>query len=190
MRLSYYFYFFIFFPIIKKKKNLSISPSNQYSGLIFFRIDLFDLVVQGIFKNLLQHHSLKASVLWCSAFFMVHLSLLWSHLSVHDYWKNHNFDYMGPLSAKWCLCLLIHCLDFSIAFLPRRKRLNFEPQSPSTVILESNKIKSITVSTLPPSICHKVMGLDTMIFDFLVLSFKPARSPSSVRSLVSLHFLP
>ena len=53
----------------------SISPSNEYSGLISFRIDWFDLLaVQGTLKSLLQHHSLKASVLWCSAFFMVQLS--------------------------------------------------------------------------------------------------------------------
>ena len=55
-----------------------ISPSNDYSGLIFFSIDWFDfLAVQGAVKSLLQHHSLKASVLWCTAFFMVHLSRLY-----------------------------------------------------------------------------------------------------------------
>ena len=63
----------------------SISPSNEYSGLISFRIDL---VVQGTpLKSLLQHHSSKASILQCSAFFVV-------QLSVHDYWKNHSFDYV------------------------------------------------------------------------------------------------
>ena len=60
--------------------SFSISPSNEYSGLISFRIDWFDLLaVQGTLKNLLQHHSLKASILWCSAFFMVQLT------SIHDY---------------------------------------------------------------------------------------------------------
>ena len=55
----------------------NISPSNDYSGLISFRIDWFDLlVVQGILKSLLQHHDLKASILWCSAFFMIQLSHL------------------------------------------------------------------------------------------------------------------
>ena len=55
--------------------SFSISPSNEYSGLIFFRMDWLDLLaVQGTLKSLLQHHSLKASVLWCSAFFMVQLS--------------------------------------------------------------------------------------------------------------------
>ena len=65
--------------------SFSISPSNEYSGLISFRIDWFDLlVVQGTLKSLLQHHSSKASVLHCLAFFMVQLS--------HDYWKKHSFD--------------------------------------------------------------------------------------------------
>jgi len=55
--------------------SFSVSPSNEYSALISFRIDSFDLLaVQGTFKSLLQHHSSKASILWCSAFFIVHLS--------------------------------------------------------------------------------------------------------------------
>ena len=70
--------------------SFSISTSNEYSGLISFRIDWFDfLSVQGTLKSLLQHHSSKASILWCSAFFMVQLS--------HPYvttGKNHSFDYM------------------------------------------------------------------------------------------------
>jgi len=67
--------------------SFSISPSNEYSGLISLRNDWFDLLaVQGTRKSILQHHSLKASILWCSAVFMVQLS--------HDYWKNHSFDYM------------------------------------------------------------------------------------------------
>ena len=65
--------------------------SNEYSGLISLRIDWFDLpVVQRTFKCLLQHHHLKASILWGSAFFMVQLA----HLSVCDYWKDYNLDYM------------------------------------------------------------------------------------------------
>ena len=63
-----------------------ISSSNEYSGLISFRIDWLDLfAVQGTLENLLQHHNSKASVLQCSSFYMVQLS--------HDYWKNHNFNY-------------------------------------------------------------------------------------------------
>ena len=68
--------------------SFSISPSNEYSGLVSFRTDRFDLLaVQETLKSLLQHHNLKASILWRSAFLMVQL------LSVHDYWKNHSFDY-------------------------------------------------------------------------------------------------
>ena len=68
--------------------SFSISPSNEYSGLISFKIDWFDLLaVQGSLKSLLQHHSSKASILQCSAFFIVQL---W--YSLHDYWKNHSFD--------------------------------------------------------------------------------------------------
>ena len=67
----------------------SISPFNEYSGLISFRIDCFDLLaIQGTLKSLLQHHSSKASILWHSAFFKVQLSR-----SIHDYWKNHSFDF-------------------------------------------------------------------------------------------------
>ena len=67
--------------------SFSISPSNEFSGLISFRIDWFDLLeVQGTLKSLLQHHSSKASILWLWAFFIVQLK------SVHDYWKNHSFD--------------------------------------------------------------------------------------------------
>ena len=67
--------------------SLNISPSNEYSGLISFRIDWLDLLaVQGTLKSLPQQHSSKASILWYSAFFMVQLT------SIHDYWKNNNFD--------------------------------------------------------------------------------------------------
>ena len=66
--------------------SFSISPSNKYSGLISFRIDLFEiLAVQGTFKSLLQFHNSKASVPQCSAFFIV-------HTSIRDYWKNHSSD--------------------------------------------------------------------------------------------------
>ena len=69
--------------------SFSISPSNEYSGLTSFKIDWFDLfAVQGTLKNLLQHHSSKASILQHSAFFMAQLT------TVHDFWKNHSFDYM------------------------------------------------------------------------------------------------
>ena len=70
--------------------SFSISPSNEYWGLISFRIDWFDLAVQGTLKSLLQHHSLKASILQ-------HFSLFYglTFTSIHDYWKNHRFAYMN-----------------------------------------------------------------------------------------------
>ena len=84
----------------------SISLSNEYSGLISFRMDWLDLLaVQGTLKSLLQHHSSKASILWCSGFF---LSLTF----LHDYWKNQ-FWLDGPLLAKECLWVLIYCLGWS-----------------------------------------------------------------------------
>ena len=71
-----------------KHWSFSFNPSNEYSGLISFKIDWFDLLaVQGTLKSLLQHQGLKASVLSCSAFFIIQLLY-----SVHDYWKNHSFD--------------------------------------------------------------------------------------------------
>ena len=71
--------------------SFSISPSNEYSGLIIFRIDWFELLaVQGTLNSLLQHHSAKVSILWCSAFFMVRLSHLYMTTG-----KNHSFIYMG-----------------------------------------------------------------------------------------------
>ena len=71
--------------------SFSISPSNEYSGLISFKIDWFQLrAVQGTLKSLLQNHSSKASILWCSPFFMFQFS----HPPIHDHWKNHSFDYM------------------------------------------------------------------------------------------------
>ena len=88
--------------------SFSISRSNEYSELISFRIDWFDLLaVQGTLKSLLQHHSSKASILWCSAFSMV----LPSHLCITTgkmYLWLH-----GSLSVKWCLCFLIGCLVLS-----------------------------------------------------------------------------
>ena len=70
--------------------SFNISPSNEYSGLISIRMDWLDLLAgQGTLKSPLQHHSSKASLLQRSAFFMVQLSLT----SIHDYGKNHSFDY-------------------------------------------------------------------------------------------------
>ena len=98
--------------------SFSISPSNEYSELISFRIDWFDvLAVQETLKGLLQHHRLKASILWHSAFFVFQLS--------HPYMtagKNHSFDYMDFVSKV--MSLLFNSLSrFVRAFLPRSKPL-------------------------------------------------------------------
>ena len=130
--------------------SFSISSSNEYSMLISFRMDCFDLLaVQGTLKSVLQHHSSKASILQCSAFFMVQLS------HPHDYGKNHSFDYKDyKLLANWCLYLFNMLSRFIIAFLPRSKHLLISClQSQSAVILEPKKIKSVSVFIVSPSIC-------------------------------------
>ena len=97
--------------------SFSISPFNEYSELILFKIDQFDLfAVQGTLKSLLQHHNSKASS--PSSQFIINssaLSLLYGPIltSIHDSWKNHSFD-KPYLSAKWCLCLLLCCLGLSL----------------------------------------------------------------------------
>ena len=89
--------------------SFSISPSNEYSGLISFRIDWFDLLaVQGTLKSLPQHHSSKSSIFRCSAFFMVQLS------SVHNYWKNHSL-------TIWTFISKVICFDPLAARMPPEK---------------------------------------------------------------------
>ena len=126
--------------------SFSIGPSNEYSGLISFRMDWLDLLaVQGTLKSLLQHHSSKASILRRSAFFIVQLT------SLHDDQRNHSFDKMD-LAGK-VMSLLFKILSrLFMAFLPRNKCLLISwLQSPSAVIWEPKKIKSDTVSTVSPS---------------------------------------
>ena len=142
--------------------SFSISPSSEYSGLIFFKIDWFDLLaVQGTLKSLLQHHSSKASVLQHSVFFMDQLSHPYKTTGKSIAFTRRTF--VGKLMS-----LLYNMLSrFVIAFLPRSKcLLILWLHSPSAVILEPKKIKSVTVSTSSPSICHEVMGPDAMIFIF------------------------
>ena len=135
--------------------SFSISPSNEYSGLISFRIGWFDLLaVQKTLKNFLRHNNLKASILQHSAFFIVQLSYLYMTtgkiiaLSIWTFVGKVMFLFLNTLSR------------FVIAFLLRSKNLLISwLQSPSTVILEPKKIKSVTVSTFSPSICHEVMRL-------------------------------
>ena len=142
--------------------SFSISPSNEYSGLISFRIDWFNvLAVQGILKSLLQHHSLKASNLQHSALFMVQISHLYMTTGKIKVLTVQTF-------LSKVMSLLFNMLSrFVIAFLQRSKHLLISwLQSQSAVILEPKKIKSLTVSIVSPYICHEVMGLDAMIFDF------------------------
>ena len=163
--------------------SFSISPSIEYSELISFRIDLFDLLaVERILKSLLQHHSSKASILWHSAIFIVQLSDLYMTVGKTTALTIQTF-------VSKVMSLLCNMLSrFIIAFLPRNKCVLISwLQSPSVVILETKKIKS---STFSPYICHEVMGPDAMILVCLMLNFKPAfyspLSPSSRGSLVPL----
>jgi len=119
--------------------SFSISPSNEYSGLISFRIDWFNLLaVQGTFKNLLQDHSSKASILQCLAFFMVQLSHPYISTGKTIAWTRWTF-------VSKVMSLLFNMLSrFVTTFLPRSKRLLISwLQSPSAVILDPKKIKSL-----------------------------------------------
>ena len=138
--------------------SFSISPSSEHPGLISFRMDwLALLAVQGTLKSLLQHHSSKASILQCSAFFIVQLS--------------HPYVTTGKTIALTRRTFVgkVMSLPFNMlsrlvtTFLPRSKCLLISwLQLPSAVILEPRKIKSATVSTVSPSICHEGMGPDAM----------------------------
>ena len=148
---------------------------NEYSGLISFRGDWFDLLaVQGTLKSLLQHHSSKASILWCSAFFIVQLSQ--PYMAIGKTTALTRWKFVGKVMS-----LLFGMLSRLVkAFLPRSRHLLISwLQSPSAVILEPKKMKSLTVSIVSPSICHEVMGPDAMILVLRMLSFKPAFSLSS-----------
>ena len=140
--------------------SFSISPSNEYSGLIFFRMAWLNLLaVQGTLKSLFQHHSSKASILWHSVFFIIQLS--------------HPYMTIGKAIAltRWtfvgkAMSLLFNMLSRLItAFLPRNKRLLISwLWSPYTVILEPKKIKSLTVSMV--SLCYELIGPDANILIF------------------------
>ena len=146
--------------------SFSISPSNEYSGLISFRMDWLDLLaVEGTLKSLIQHHSSKASVLQCSAFFIVQLSHPYTTTGKTIALTRQTF--VGKVMS-----LLFNMLSrLVIAFLPRNKCLLISwLQSPCAVILEPPKIKSLTVSIVSPSICHEVMGPDSMILVFRMLN--------------------
>ena len=139
--------------------SFSISLSKEHPGLISFRVDWLDLLaVQGTLKSLLQHHSSTPSILRRSAFFIVQLS--------HPCMTNGKtialtrWTFVGKVMS-----LLLNMLSrLVITFLPRSKRFLISwLQSPSAVILETQKIKADTVSTVSPFIFHEVMGPDVMI---------------------------
>ena len=142
--------------------SFSISPSNEHPGMICLRMDWLDLLaVQGTLKNLLQHPSSKALILWHSAFFTVQLS----HSCMTT---GKTIDLTRWIFVGKVIYLFFNMLSrLVIAFLSRSKCLLISwLQSPSAVILEPPKIKSDTVSTVSPSISHEVMGPDAMIFVF------------------------
>ena len=142
--------------------SFGISRSNEYLGLISFRMDWLDLLAfQGTLKSLLQHHSSKASILWYSTFFTVQLSH--TYMTTGKTIALTRWTFVGKLmSLLWNMVSRL-----VITFLPRSKHLLISwLQSPSAGILEPPKIKSDTVSTVSPSIYHEVLGPDAMIFIF------------------------
>ena len=132
-----------------------ITPSNEYSGLLSFRVDWFDLLAGDSQESspTPQFKSINSLVLS----FLYGLTLTF----IHDYWKNHAF--VGKIMS-----LLFHMLSrLAIAFLPRCKcHLISWLQSPSAMILKHKKMKSVNVSIVSPSICHEVMEPDAMILVF------------------------
>ena len=135
---------------------------NEHPGLISFRMDWLDLLaVQRTLKSRLQHHSSKASILQLSVFFIEQLTH--PHMITGKTIALTRWTFVGKVMS-----LLFNMLSrLVITFLPRSKHLFISwLQSPSTVILEPQKIKSATVSTVSPTICHEVMGPDAMILIF------------------------
>ena len=142
----------------------NIIPSKEHPGLISFRMDWLDLLaVQGTLKSLLQHCSSKASILQCSAFFIAQLS--------HPYMTTgKTIALTRQIFVGKVMSLLFNMLSkLVIAFLPRSSVLPAWLQSPFAVILEPQRIKSVTVSIVSPSICHEVMGKQWDILYFLGL---------------------
>ena len=143
--------------------SFSISPSNEHPGLISFRMDRLDLLaVQGTLKSLLQHHSSKASILRCSAFFIVPLSH--SYMTTGKTIALTRRTFVGKVMS-----LLLGMLSrLIITFLPRTKCRNFM----ATVTIcsdfgaQKNKVCLKTVSTVSPSTSHEVIGPDALILVF------------------------
>ena len=133
--------------------SFNISPSNEYSGLISFRMDWLDfLAVQGTLRSLLQYHSSKASILRLSAFFIVQLSH--PYMTTGKTIASTRWNFVGKVMSP-----LFNMLSrLVITFLPRNKRLNFMAAVTICRDFGAQNIKSATVSTVSPSISHEVMG--------------------------------
>ena len=141
--------------------------SNEHPGLICFRMDWLDLLaVQGTLKSLLQHCSLKPLILWHLAFFMVQLS--YPYMTI-----GKTIAFNVPSFVGKVMSLLFNTLSrFVIAFLPRINRLLISwLRSPSEVILEPKKRKSVPASTFSPSVCHEVKGTGCHDLSFLNIEF-------------------
>ena len=157
-------------------------------GLISLKMNLFDvLAVQGIFRSLLQHHSSKASIPWCYAFFMVQLSKPYVT-------TGKSIALIIQTFVSRIISLVFNTVSGSfITFLLRSNCLLISwLQSLSTVVLEPKKRKSVTTFTFSPSFCRVVLGPDTMILVFLIFSLKPALSLSSfsfIKNLFSFSLL-
>ena len=138
--------------------SFSISPSNERSGLISFQMDWLDfLAVQGTLKSLLQHHSSKASILQHSAFFMVQLS--------HPYMTTgKTITLTRRTLVSKVMSLLFNVLSKLVISFYKGASFNF--MAPVTMILEPPQKMSVTVSIVSPSICHRVIRPDAMIFVF------------------------
>ena len=145
--------------------SLSISPSNEYSGLISFRMDWLDLLaVQGTLNSLLQHHSSKASILRCSAFLIVQLS--YPYMTTGKTIALTRRTFVGKVMS-----LFFNMLSrFVIYSFSSKEQASFNFMAAVTHnlhwFLEPPQIKSVTVSIVSPSICHEVMRPDAMILVF------------------------
>ena len=122
--------------------SFSISPSNEYSGLISFRMDWWDLLaVQGTLKSLLQHHRSKASILQCSAFFIVQLT------SIYDYWKNHNFDKMDLCWQSNVSAFFFRYLKYNFILILNKKEWKRQWQTRSHLSILSCDYSSLIFET-------------------------------------------
>ena len=185
------------------KVNWDVFPLHLFSKRLHLRLLLFlPVKIQNIFLQeefLLRLTGLISllskglsrvfsnTTIWKHQFFSSQPSVLSNSTSIRDYWKNHSFN---STDLSWQSDVSATLSRFAQFFFQGESVLILWLQSPSTVILGSKKIKSATVSTFSTSICHEVMGLDTMILVFWMLNFMPTFSLSSRGFLLILNFLP